>query len=202
MFQLIPFPIVCVLLQLSSTQLTSASSLVNFSKAEDFWTILGVVPVLIDAAPPEILIVEYEGGLTVDGGNELTPAQVQNKPVKIQWSFQDGDLFTLCLVDPDAPSSTLPLLREFQHWIVVNIPGNEFLKGEALAVYLGSQPPPLSGLHRYTFLVYKQPMYLTCDEDRLRNPNLKGRGKFSIRKFAAKYKLGEPVAGNVFRARG
>jgi|688.fasta_scaffold926353_1 hypothetical protein len=57
MFHLIPFPIVCVLLQLSSTQLTSASSLVNFSKAEDFWTILGVVPVLIDAAPPEILIV-------------------------------------------------------------------------------------------------------------------------------------------------
>ena len=52
MFQLIPFPIVCVLLQLSS-----ASSLVNLSKAEDFWTILGIVPVLIDAAPPEILIV-------------------------------------------------------------------------------------------------------------------------------------------------
>ena len=56
MFQLIPFPIVCVLLQLSS-QLTSASSLAKFSKAEEFWTILGVVPVLIDAAPPEILIV-------------------------------------------------------------------------------------------------------------------------------------------------
>ncbi|XP_046449511.1 protein D3-like [Daphnia pulex] len=195
MFKFIPFSIVCVLLQMS---LTSASPQGYLSKAGDFWTTLGVVPVLIDAAPPETLIVEYEGGLTVNGGNQLTPTQVQNKPVKIQWTFQDGDLFTLCLIDPDAPSRDLPLLREFQHWIVVNVPGNDFMKGEALAVYLGSQPPPLTGFHRYTFLVYKQPNYLTCDENRLLEQNIKGRGKFSIRKFAAKYNLGQPVAGNVF----
>lgn len=117
MFKFIPFSIVCVLLQISLTHLTSASPQGYLSKAGDFWTTLGVVPVLIDAAPPETLIVchapckfiqakkfclniqvEYEGGLTVNGGNQLTPTQVQNKPVKIQWPFQDGDLFTLCLI--------------------------------------------------------------------------------------------------------
>jgi len=59
MFQFIPFPIVCVLLQMSSTHLASASSQVNISKVGDYWTTLGVVPVVIDAAPPETLIVCY-----------------------------------------------------------------------------------------------------------------------------------------------
>lgn len=54
MFKFIPFSIVFVLLQMS---LTSASPQGYLSKAGDFWTTLGVVPVLIDAAPPETLIV-------------------------------------------------------------------------------------------------------------------------------------------------
>ncbi|XP_032789425.2 protein D3 [Daphnia magna] len=193
------FSVLSMLLQLNSIPVRKVLPQTIDGKA--YWENLGVVPDVIDAAPPESITIEYDGGLAVVGGNELTPTQVQNEPVKIEWSFQPGDLFTFCLTDPDAPSREVPLLREFQHWLVVNVPGNDLKKGETLTTYLGSQPPLLSGLHRYTFLVYKQPQYLTCDEDRLPNKTLKGRGKFSIQKFAAKYNLGQPVAGNVFLAR-
>ena len=57
MFQLYLFSIVCVLLQMSYTPLTSASPQIDYNKAEDFWTTLGVVPVVIDTAPSETLIV-------------------------------------------------------------------------------------------------------------------------------------------------
>lgn len=57
-------------------------------------------------------------------------------------------------------------------------------------------------MHRYVYLVYKQPGPLTPDEKFLPNKGTggEGRGCFAIRKFAAKYKLGDPVAGNFYQA--
>lgn len=102
--------------------------------------------------------------------------------------------------DPDAPSREQPTYREWHHWLVGNIPGNEIPKGEVLSDYIGSGPPQGTGLHRYVFLLYKQPEKLSFDEKRLTNRSGDGRGKFSIKKFAEKYKLGEPIAGNFYQA--
>ncbi len=51
----------------------------------------------------------------------------------------------LLLLDPDAPSRKDPKFREWHHWLVVNIPGTEIGKGEVLAEYVGSGPPPDTG---------------------------------------------------------
>ena len=56
------------------------------------------------------------------------------------------------LVDPDAPSRADPKWGEWRHWLVINIPGCDVSKGEALSVYIGSGPPPDTGLHRYILL--------------------------------------------------
>lgn len=48
--------------------------------------------------------------------------------------------------------------------------------------------------------VYKQSGKVEFSETKLTNRSGKGRGKFSIRQFAKKYGLGEPVAGNFFQA--
>lgn len=56
-----------------------------------------------------------------------------------------------------------------------------------------------TGLHRYVFLVYKQPGPLEFDEPRLPFSG-ENRGGFSIAKFADKYKLGDPIAGNLYQA--
>lgn len=81
-----------------------------------------------------------------------------------------------------------------------NIPGDKVAEGEVLSDYIGSGPPPNTGLHRYVFLVYKQPGKLSFDEKRLTNKSGEGREKFAIRKFAAKHKLGEPIAGTMYQA--
>lgn len=82
---------------------------------------------------------------------------------------------------------------------MVNIPGNKISDGEVLTEYIGSAPPKGSGLHRYVFLLFKQRQKLKFDEPH--HSNLDGkRGNFSTEKFAKKYNLGKPIAGNFFQA--
>lgn len=106
----------------------------------------------------------------------------------------------IMILDPDPPSRKEPKYREWLHWLIGNIPGNKVSQGEVLADYVGSGPPKDTGLHRYVYLVYKQPSKLKFDEKRLPNNSGDGRGMFAIRKFAKKYNLGEPIAGNLYQA--
>lgn len=91
-------------------------------------------------------------------------------------------------------------MREFLHWAVVNIPGDDFSKGETLAEYMGAGPPQGTGLHRYILTVYHQPSKLTFDEKPMSNLSIEGRANFNLRKFIEKYKLDEHIAGNMFKA--
>lgn len=83
---------------------------------------------------------------------------------------------------------------------MTNIPGKDISKGDVLSEYIGSGPPPNTGLHRYVFLVYKQPGKLNFEEKHLTNRSGDGRNNFSIKNFAIKYKLGNPIAGNLYQA--
>ncbi|KAJ4432019.1 hypothetical protein ANN_20633 [Periplaneta americana] len=127
----------------------------------------GVVPDVIPSAPPEALEITY-GAAKVNLGSELTPTEVKDVP-EVKWDADDGAYYVLCMTDPDAPSRTEPKNREWRHWLVGNIPGNKVEQGETLSAYVGSGPPKGSGLHRYVFLVYKQPSKLTFDEPRVSN---------------------------------
>ncbi|XP_005176891.1 protein D2-like [Musca domestica] len=158
-----------------------------------------IIPDVIDAAPQQFLKVSYDNGLTVDKGIELTPTQVQKQP-KVEWDAEDGVYYTLIMTDPDAPSRVEPKFREFRHWLVVNIPGNQIDQGEVLAAYIGSGPPKGTGLHRYVFLLYKQSGKLEFDEARVGNNSSQDRPKFKAAKFAEKYNLGSPIAGNFYQA--
>lgn len=89
-------------------------------------------------------------------GNELTPRQVKDIPVAVEWAADADSFYTLIMTDPDAPSRKEPTHREWNHWLVVNIPGNNVAAGETLSEYVGAGPPPKSGLHRYVFVVFKQ----------------------------------------------
>lgn len=157
-----------------------------------------VVPDVIDTVPQNTVQVSYSD-VKVDMGNTLTPTQVQCQPT-VSYPAEASAFYTLCMTDPDAPSRATPKYREWHHWLVVNIPGCNVEQGETLSQYVGSGPPKGTGLHRYVFLVYKQPGKLTCDERRLTNRSGDHRGNFKIRDFAAKYCLGEPVAANFYQA--
>ncbi|KZC10568.1 Phosphatidylethanolamine-binding protein like protein F40A3.3, partial [Dufourea novaeangliae] len=159
----------------------------------------GVVPDVIDKAPENVLTVTYPNNLSVEIGKVLTPTQVKDQPTVI-WTAGTNEYYTLCMTDPDAPSRKDPKFREWHHWLVGNIPGADISKGEVLSEYIGAGPPKDTGLHRYVFLLYKQPGKITFDENRLTNRSGDNRGLFSIKKFAAKHKIGDPIAGNMFQA--
>lgn len=61
------------------------------------------------------------------------------------------------MVDPDAPSRTNPQLREIRHWLIMNILESNVESGDEVTEYRGSGAPKSTGLHRYIFLVFKQP---------------------------------------------
>uniref|UniRef100_V5GYS1 Phosphatidylethanolamine-binding protein n=1 Tax=Anoplophora glabripennis TaxID=217634 RepID=V5GYS1_ANOGL len=158
-----------------------------------------VVPDVIDVAPKQLVEVKYPSGVTVNLGNVLTPTQVKDQP-NVSWEADNNSFYTLCMTDPDAPSRQQPKFREWHHWLVSNIPGNDVSKGEVLSEYVGSGPPPNTGLHRYVFWFINKSTKLNFDEKRLTNRSGDNRGCFSIKKFAEKYKLGQPVAGNLYQA--
>ncbi|XP_033211338.1 protein D2-like isoform X2 [Belonocnema kinseyi] len=159
-----------------------------------------VIPDVVDTVPAEIVEVTYPNNLKLDQiGKVLTPTQVKDQPA-VKWNAESSSFYTLCMTDPDAPSRKEPKFREWHHWLVGNIPGNDVQKGETLSEYVGSGPPEGTGLHRYVFLVYKQPGKVTFDAKRLTNKSGDNRGGFSIKKFAAKHNLGDPIAGNMYQA--
>ncbi|XP_073964083.1 protein D2-like [Choristoneura fumiferana] len=160
-----------------------------------------VVPDVINTPPSELAHVQYSSSLhNVDPGKELTPTQVKDKPV-VKWAAKENVYYVLAMVDPDAPSREKPKFREWHHWLVGNIQGGDLNKSEVLSDYIGSGPPKGTGLHRYVFLVYKQPE--KCDFSKVpKLPSNSGdkRGNFSILKFSQQFNLGPPVAGNFFVA--
>lgn len=91
--------------------------------------------------------------------------------------------------------------REWLHWLDVNIPGNNFEKGEFLTAFFPSAPPKDSGEHRYVFLLYRQPNKLDLQgQERISTFQMEGRNNFSTKSFVDKFKLGLPVAGNFYLA--
>ncbi|XP_050306842.1 protein D3-like isoform X2 [Anthonomus grandis grandis] len=158
-----------------------------------------LVPDILTKAPDQILSVKYpKSGKTVNLGVEITPLESKPQP-EISYEANQGDYYTLVLTDPDAPSRAEPLRREFRHWLVVNIPGNDISKGQVLTEYVGSGAPKGTGLHRYVFLLYKQPNRLEFEEKLVTDKEIGDRPKWSVQKFADKYNL-EMVAGNFFQA--
>ncbi|XP_042912518.1 protein D3 [Parasteatoda tepidariorum] len=171
----------------------------NMSSDLSRWSIHEIVPDVVNVKPGCVAEVRYKDAV-VDQGNELTPTQVKDPPTHINYPVVANSLYTLCMTDPDAPSRATPKYREWHHWLVVNIPGTEVERGDVLSEYVGSGPPSGTGLHRYVYLIYKQPGKLNCDERRLTNRSGDHRGCFKIKNFAKKYNLGDPVAGNFYQA--
>ncbi|XP_044141733.1 phosphatidylethanolamine-binding protein 4-like [Bufo gargarizans] len=71
------------------------------------------------------------------------------------------EMYTLIMVDPDAPSRFRPIQRFWRHWLVTNIPGHVLLRGRdvtgnILSQYSRPNSQAQSGYHRYQFLLYMQ----------------------------------------------
>lgn len=127
-------------------------------------------------------------------GNQLYPYQVTKQPSIVKFAGKRGSLYTVALIDLDAPASDDPTARQYLQWMVANIPGAEarvgkINKGDVFAGY--KAPRPAKGNHRLVFAVYEQ------REGPLPKRVL-SRVNFSLRSFAYMNHLFEPIAANFF----
>jgi phosphatidylethanolamine-binding protein (PEBP) family uncharacterized protein len=154
-----------------------------------------LIPLLFDSCKnkPELHII-FSNKHEVKYGNELKPSDVKSEP-NIKWDCEPDNFYTLVHVDPDAPSKENPRFREWRHWLVINIPGNDISKGEVLSKYMGASPPKGTGLHRYVFLLFKQTEKLNIPK-----MNDNERASFRIKQWAAQYNLGNPISCNFYIA--
>jgi hypothetical protein len=159
----------------------------------------GIVPQILETAPPAHLHLTYPNGKKVKLGNELAPEEVKDEP-QAEWEADPAKYYTLVMFDPDAPSRKEPTLADVKHWLVGNIQGGDVSKGDVIAEYFGSGPPKGTDLHRYIFLVYEQKERVTFDEPRSLKESRAHRLKWSLKEFVKKYELGSPVAGDFFKA--
>lgn len=97
------------------------------------------------------LIIKY-GSLRIENGQTISPDELLSEPeVEIKPKNQT---YTLMLVDPDAPAPNTPKYRSWLHWLVINIPSNDIIRGEEVESYM--PPEPAKGKHRYLYLLFKQ----------------------------------------------
>ncbi|CAK1590509.1 unnamed protein product [Parnassius mnemosyne] len=107
--------------------LLADSTIVNFrvlaTVAESFAE-HAVVPDVVPVAPNALLKITYPSGVEVEEGNEITPTQAKDQPT-VSWDTEQNAFYTIVMTDPDVPSRATPILGEFKHWLVGNIPGSK-----------------------------------------------------------------------------
>ncbi|XP_037417168.1 protein MOTHER of FT and TFL1 homolog 2-like [Triticum dicoccoides] len=147
-----------------------------------------VIGEVVDLFVPSVAMAVAYGARDLSNGCHVKPSLAADQPL-VGISGRRNDLYTLVMTDPDAPSPSEPTMREYLHWIVVNIPGGtDATKGEVVVPYMGPRPPV--GIHRYVLVLFEQ---------KTRFPYVaeappEERAYFNTRAFAGNHELGLPVA--------
>jgi hypothetical protein len=150
----------------------------------------GLVPDLFQSFKPQLSLKVTFGGRDVHFGEVFPVTTAATKP-HIEYNGDPNSLYTIMMVDPDAPSRTNPIKRAWLHWMVTDIPGPYIDEGREVASYAGPTPPKGSGPHRYVIIVAEQ-----------RTPfggtlHINGRASFQTMSFINSHQL-QPVAMTMF----
>ncbi|KAF7834582.1 protein MOTHER of FT and TFL1 [Senna tora] len=151
-----------------------------------------VIGDVVDMFVPSVAMSVYYGPKHVTNGCDIKPSMAINPP-KITLTGNINELYTLVMTDPDAPSPSEPNMREWIHWIVVDIPGGTNPnRGKEILPYVGPRPPV--GIHRFILVLFKQKQALGLVDQ----PS--SRIGFNTRFFARQLELGLPVATVYFNS--
>ncbi|CAE6526791.1 unnamed protein product [Rhizoctonia solani] len=127
--------------------------------------------------PSTILNIAW-GDKEAQLGNELTKADTANEPTVTFAPGSDDNAdstYTLAFLDPDAPSRADPKFGPFRHWVITglrapsvdaiaqlandasNAPIAAKSTNQATTPYRPPGPGPGTGVHRYVFLLFREP---------------------------------------------
>ncbi|KAF3437198.1 hypothetical protein FNV43_RR19951 [Rhamnella rubrinervis] len=151
-----------------------------------------VIGDVVDMFMPRVSMSVYFGSKHVTNGCDIKPS-IAISPPKVTISGHPDELYTLVMTDPDAPSPSEPSMREWVHWIIVDIPGgtNPY-QGKEVLPYVGPRPPV--GIHRYILVLFQQKNQVGMVDQPA------SRANFNTRLFSAQLNLGLPVATVYFNS--
>lgn len=178
----------------------------NQAEIENLMKEYKIIPDVLDVAPKYPVRVHYDNpikNMTVEFGTIFKMLECEVDPTRISWPYESGLYYTLILTDPDYPTPENPSEREFHHWLVGNIPENDFKHGDVITEYIGTIPPDKEATHRFVFVVFEQPHgKIKFNEPSVYEiPPRRKRSRFNTRDFAKKYNLGPPHAVNFFQVK-
>ncbi|XWV25681.1 phosphatidylethanolamine-binding protein-like protein [Tupanvirus soda lake] len=117
------------------------------------------------------------GNTTIKDGIFIPLDQIVRKP-KIRFDRYPDELYTILMVDPDAPSRENPIYKYWLHLLIIN-------NHQKIVSYEPPSPPKNSGKHRYIFYLLKQSDVL--NKHQLQIPNINSnnfdRKNFSLDDF-------------------
>ncbi|KAF8446543.1 phosphatidylethanolamine-binding protein [Terfezia claveryi] len=201
------------------------SPISTFARKDNSSSLQGIFPPLTPFINYGNLIIAYESpGFTLQGninsGVEATPNDTSNAPNAISIAPFEGygnpflpinttQLYTLVMVDPDAPSRENPTAAQFLHFVQAGLRITTDLGETTESVYhrLTTTVPPVvpyrapapavdTGLHRYIFLLFMQP----SDNVDLGSFSTDNRRIFDVQSFERNNTFGPPLAGAYFQA--
>jgi len=165
-----------------------------------------LVPNKLAEAPPQTAKIYWaHSGTRVSPGEAIDSIKMTDRP-GMRWTYDPSALYTVLCIDEGIPDLQ-PANLAYIHWMVSNVPGDKVYAGDENYEYV----PPFgfqldsnqqlvddgSPLHAILFLVYKQSGRVEVTEGQNGcNPEL-GTRVGNKNALAAKYNLGQPIAGNV-----
>ncbi|CAN7990579.1 unnamed protein product [Ixodes hexagonus] len=159
----------------------------------------GIVPDLIPKIPTQVVTVHYTSSNAVAKMGNTIKKEDAARPPTVQFEQRANNLYTIMMLDPDAPSRKNPKYRSWVHWLVVNAEGPNTGRvdpGNVIQSYKGPGPPSGTGPHRYVFFVFCQ------GKRRLNAKTIKGwvsdRPGFNLAKFRRRANLHLPFATNFY----
>lgn len=164
------------------------------SKIKEFNIVPDVISE-INHHPKVNLKVIYENEIMVNG-DPIPLSKTKTRPIVQIEGGDEDEYYALFMIDPDAPTALNPAFKLWRHWAVINIKGKDLQNSNEITSYQPPDPQPDSGLHRYTFLLYKQ-----SKELKMKSLPEKGnqRGFFDMDLFAKENQLGSPIACTFFQ---
>ncbi|KAL4867241.1 hypothetical protein BDV12DRAFT_171754 [Aspergillus spectabilis] len=148
-------------LQAHAQSLSSSLSQANLSP--------GSAPLIPDDFTPTTQLNISFGEKAVELGNLFRVSEVKSAPsisFEKEADTPDSQIYTLLLVDPDAPTPDDPKFAYWRHWVVSGLKASETITdAPALTEYLGPGPKDDSRPHRYLLLLFREPEGLSLSKE-------------------------------------
>ncbi|KAJ7604729.1 PEBP-like protein [Mycena polygramma] len=139
---------------------------------------------------PVALGAEVPLSETVDPPGIAIAAVPRDEDVGADGLVSNEARYTVTMFDPDAPSAAQPTSSQFRHWVITGLSPTGDPTAPALQTtpaanaYRPPGPPKGSGIHRYTFALFREPPNFSLPEGASElDPSIEARRRWDAVKF-------------------